>query len=414
MQSMTSEMGKVKESEQMEPRIIKSEKQYRQFLAEVERLTEIDPEPESKDGARLELLAKLVEDYEKANFPFEKPDPIDAILFRMEQEGLKQKDIASLLGGKNRASEVLSRKRPLTIPMIRALHHELEIPADLLIQEPKAKYEVSPAETPEEIPVQLLVKRRWVESAEAATDFVKRLLSPVGSPVFMKNTMLFGTSSRTNRTNLWLWLAYVREIADSRNYLQGRFRKEELNEELIRYVVRLSFMDRGPRMACDFLEERGIAVVVLPHLPGTHLDGAALLGRAGSPIIGLSVREDRLDNFWFTLVHELVHAWKHLDHARHRAIVDENIESSDDSTAAMEKEANRIATEILIPRSEWKRSEVHRNPSRKNIEALASRLQIDPSIVAGRLRFERKAFNLFSSLVGYRRVRVNFPDITWG
>lgn len=125
----------------MEPRIIKTEKQYRLYLQEVERLAARDPAPESSEGGRLELLAKLVEDYEKARFCFRLPDPIDAIVFRMEEQGLRQKDIADALGGKNRASEVLSRKRPLTLPMIRALYDKLAIPTELLIREPAAHYQ---------------------------------------------------------------------------------------------------------------------------------------------------------------------------------------------------------------------------------------------------------------------------------
>ena len=124
----------------LEPRIIKTDEQYRRFLSEVERLVAQDPKPESAAGARLELLAKLVEDYEVARFAFEKPDPIDAIVFRMEQMGLRQKDIAQMLGGKNRASEVLARKRPLTLSMIRSLYEQLDIPAGLLIREPAARY----------------------------------------------------------------------------------------------------------------------------------------------------------------------------------------------------------------------------------------------------------------------------------
>lgn len=126
----------------MEPRIIKTDEQYRRYLAEIEKLAAQNPKLESAEGGRLELLAKLVEDYEKARFVFRKPDPVDAILFRMEQQGLRQKDIAPLLGGKNRASEVLSRKRSLTLPMIRALYEKLDIPPALLIREPRAEYRV--------------------------------------------------------------------------------------------------------------------------------------------------------------------------------------------------------------------------------------------------------------------------------
>jgi len=127
----------------MELRIIKTREQYHRYLDEARRLARRDPDSEAPEGARLELLAKLVEDYEKERFKFRKPDPIEAILFRMEEQGLRQKDIADLVGGKNRASEVLARKRPLTLAMIRALHEKLGIPSELLIQQPVAEYRVS-------------------------------------------------------------------------------------------------------------------------------------------------------------------------------------------------------------------------------------------------------------------------------
>jgi len=118
----------------MQIRIVKTDRQHRSYLAEISRLMEKDPAPNTAAGARLELLAKLVEDYEKVRFPIEKPDPVGAIRFRMEQQGLRQKDLAKLLGGKNRASEILSGKRALTIPMIRALNRHLQIPTDLLVR----------------------------------------------------------------------------------------------------------------------------------------------------------------------------------------------------------------------------------------------------------------------------------------
>ncbi len=122
----------------MEPRIIKRKIQYRNALAEVERLAAKDPAAGSLAGERLELLAKLVEDYEKERFRFNRPDPVSAIRFRMQEQGLRQKDLAPILGGKNRVSEVLSRKRPLTLRMVRALSESLRIPADFLIREPDA------------------------------------------------------------------------------------------------------------------------------------------------------------------------------------------------------------------------------------------------------------------------------------
>ncbi len=127
----------------MELRIIKTEEQFHRYLDEARRLAGRDPDPQTPQGARLELLAKLVEDYEKERFKFRKPDPVEAILFRMQEQGLRQKDIAAIVGGRNRASEVLSRKRPLTLAMIRALHEKLGIPSELLIRQPSAEYPLS-------------------------------------------------------------------------------------------------------------------------------------------------------------------------------------------------------------------------------------------------------------------------------
>jgi HTH-type transcriptional regulator/antitoxin HigA len=397
----------------MEIRIIKTDDQYRESLAEVERLAGQDPDPGSESGARLELLAKLVEDYERTAFPFAKPDPVAAIHFRMEQQGLRQKDIADLLGGKNRASEVLSRKRPLTLSMIRALHTRLGLPASVLIQEP-ATDGVSEDMGEASVPIKLIVSRGWSNSEAGARSLWHRLVtSPPGSPAFLKHTITFGRNPKTNLTNVWLWLARVRDVADARVQVHQRFQNSEFNDDLIRYVVRLSWMPDGPQAAVKFLEDRGITTVVEPHLPSTHLDGAAMLSRNGTPIIGLTLREDRLDNFWFTLIHELVHAWKHLSAAEYRAIVDEKIELREGDDG-IEKEANDIASEILIPRSQWKRSQAYLRPSAESIGKFAAQLQISSAIVAGRIRNDRKNFSLFSKLVGHRQVRSLFPAVRWG
>jgi HTH-type transcriptional regulator / antitoxin HigA len=396
----------------MEPRIIKTEKQCRSYLTEIERLAELDPDANSTDGARLELLAKLVEDFENDHFIFGKPDPIDAIVFRMEQQGLRQKDIAPYLGGKNRASEILARKRPLTLPMIRALHENLAIPPELLIREPGAEYSTTEEFDDSQVPVDVLIKRGWLDAQMTVSDLLKRFEEPIGRPVRLRHTLTFGATARTNRTHVWLWLSRVREIADSQTHVSDRFQRDRLNEDLIRYVSRLSYMAKGPRLAREFLEEHGISVVIEPHLPKTHLDGAAMLGRSGTPIIGLTLREDRLDNFWFTLIHELIHVWKHLDGSKRRAIADENIEKHSD-TDEIEQEANDRTAEILIPRAVWRRSEAFLDPSAQAIRRLAADLQISPAIVAGRVRYEIQNYSLFSRLVGYRQARANFPELRW-
>ena len=129
----------------MEARIIKTRAQHRQALAEMERLAMDDPRLGTAAGDKLELLAKLVEDYEKERFPFACPDALSAIRFRMEERGLAQKDLVTMLGGKNRVSEVLSGKRALTLRMVRSLSRSLNISAELLVREPAMPYRVARA-----------------------------------------------------------------------------------------------------------------------------------------------------------------------------------------------------------------------------------------------------------------------------
>jgi len=117
----------------MTPRIIKTEREYKRALALVESL--MDAEPGSAQESQLELWGLLVERYEEIHFPIDYPDPVEAIKFRMEQEGLRQKDLRKYFPNKSRVSEVLNRKRPLSLGMIRSLHRGLGIPADVLVGE---------------------------------------------------------------------------------------------------------------------------------------------------------------------------------------------------------------------------------------------------------------------------------------
>jgi HTH-type transcriptional regulator/antitoxin HigA len=117
------------------PHVIKTQAEYERALIAVERLIDAEPKAGEPQADELELLSLLIEDYEETVFPIPDPTPIEAIRFRMDQMGLKQKDLVPYLGSRARASEVLSGKRPLTLRMIRALHEGLGIPAEVLIRE---------------------------------------------------------------------------------------------------------------------------------------------------------------------------------------------------------------------------------------------------------------------------------------
>ncbi len=111
---------------------IKTEKEYQKALDRLEII--FGAKKDTPEGDELEILSILIEKYENVNFPIGFPDPIEAIKFRMEQLGYNQADLAKIIGLKSRASEILNKKRKLSLDMIRQLHESLKIPTDVLIQ----------------------------------------------------------------------------------------------------------------------------------------------------------------------------------------------------------------------------------------------------------------------------------------
>ncbi len=114
---------------------IRTKTDYKNTLKEVSKLVELDPPLGSSDGDRLDILVTMVQAYEARHFSLDIPDPVDAIKFRMEQQGLKPKDLEPMIGRSNRVYEVLNRKRPLTLAMVRKLHAGLGISAECLINQ---------------------------------------------------------------------------------------------------------------------------------------------------------------------------------------------------------------------------------------------------------------------------------------
>ena len=119
----------------MDIRPIRNKKDYEAALKTVSPWFDQEPEAGSEDADRFEILITLIQAYEAKHHPITPPDPIEAIKFRMEQSGLAIKDLEPMIGRSNRVYEVLARKRPLTLPMIRRLHRELGIPAEVLVSE---------------------------------------------------------------------------------------------------------------------------------------------------------------------------------------------------------------------------------------------------------------------------------------
>jgi HTH-type transcriptional regulator/antitoxin HigA len=398
------------------PKIIKTEEQYLEYFNEVHSLIIASPKLGTEESDRLELLSILIEDYEKQKYPVEAPDPIDAILFRMAEKGLKQADLVPYFGTRSRVSEILARKRPLTVPMIRALAVGLGISADTLVGLDEVGS--SPKKTNvdwSKFPVKEMVARGWIDSItskakktveEIVQGFIVDMGLQEGGASF-RRTLSGDSPTPTTSYALYAWLARVIQRTREIKSQLPAYEKSKVGDGFIKQVVQFSRFEEGPRLAIEFLKQHGIAVVIEPQLKGTMLDGAALKDLDGTPIIALTLRYDRVDNFWFTLVHELVHVWKHIDDTS-EAILDDLEHASTDKR---ESEANRIARDAFIPRSIWKRTDAYLKPSKETIVELAKELNIHPAIVAGRVRKEVGNYNQFSDLIGQGLVRVQLENL---
>ncbi len=396
----------------MEAKVIRTEEQYHRYLEEVQSLMALGGALDAKQCDRLELLTVLLEAYENTKFPVEAPDPIDAILFRMEEKGLKRADLVPYFGTSSRVSEVLGRKRPLTVQMIRALSLGLGLSTDTLIglattESTERKGDIDWSK----FPIREMTKRGWLESLTtkskiAVEDVVKSFIAEAGlqfGAASFRRTLAGEANSPTTQYALYAWLARVIQKARSKKSTLGVFDKSILSAGFLRELAQLSWSDRGPLLAVEYLEKHGIAVVIEPHLKGTLLDGAALNDIDGTPIVGMTLRHDRLDNFWFTLLHEVAHLWKHV--GTDEAFLDDLDTSSEDRREA---EANRLAKEAFIPRMLWKRSDAFIAPSKESIDKLSRELKIHPSIIAGRLRRETGNYRVFGDLIGLNQVRSMF------
>jgi HTH-type transcriptional regulator / antitoxin HigA len=391
----------------MTPKIIKNEKDYKAALARINDLMEADPD--TPEGDELDLLVTLIELYEKAAYPIDLPDPVEAIKFRMEQLGLKQKDLIPFMGSRSRVSEVLSHQRPLSISMIRKLHGGLGIPAEILLREPGGMLVTVPEGVDwERFPIAEMLKRQWLdfqgsvtEARKQAGDLISRWTAPLGvdalRPALLRQHVRSG--SEADGYALTAWQIRVSLLAMEQNAPQ--YQPGIVTPDFARDLVRLSYLDNGPLLAREFLLKNGIHFVAEKHLPHTHLDGAAIKLPDGSPLVALTLRYDRLDNFWFTLCHELAHVALHFE-GEESAVFFDDLDQSENDTC--ESGADRWATEALIPHNLWQAANMEGTPSAHKILDFAANLRINPAIPAGRIRREKRNYKVYSGLVGNKKV----------
>ena len=398
-------------------RPVRTEADYETALARIDEI--MDADSDSPEARELDVLVDLVELYESRHEPMGHPDPVSAIEFRMDQAGLKRRDLIPFLGSRAKVSEVLSGKRAITMPMARALHEHLGIPADVLLrQSGEAPNDASADIEWTRFPLKALAKRGWIPTvpdlAAQAEKLIGELIEQAGGrrvadAALYRKTDTLRANAKTDPYALkaWCWraLAEAAKMQPDADYAPGT-----VTLDFLRQVARLSGTADGPQRARTFLRENGIPLVILEHLPKTHLDGAALRLGDGRPVVALTLRHDRLDNFWFCLLHELAHVGRHLNDGDDQVFVDDfSLRRLEDGRQdPREQEADEWAEEALIPRRAWDGSDVLTGPTPMAVLSLAQALQVHPAIVAGRVRHDTGNYRLLSQFVGTGEVRRQF------
>lgn len=204
-----------------------------------------------------------------------------------------------------------------------------------------------------------------------------------------------GTVNQKRRAAILLWQARVLQRAAEVAHHFPRF--HPLNSDALRRLVRLSLVEDDFEEGAGLLREHGIIVVCQQHLKGTKLDGAALSLKGKQAVLALTLRHNRLDNFWFNLLHELGHLTRHWPHVSSRGIVDEDIGA--ESNELLEREADEFARNAVISDDAWSDSMVRYSNDDDVVIRYAAKIDVHPALVAGRIRHER-GYARFSKLVG--------------
>lgn len=398
-----------------QPRIINSESDFDDAIRSLNELSELDEKTDEQLNA-MAVLSLLVDDYQRRNsadtaIP---PDPIDAIEFRLDQIGEKHKYLRQFIGSPSKVSEVMKRKIGLSLQMIRALHEGLGIPAEILLRDPRRQLSKNPLQA-KDYPFVEMFKRGYFSfcgTLTAAKGAAEELLEAFFSVLPKDQTLVprfrktAGVVTDTNALRAW----QCRVINRLRGEQLPDYDKNRLPDNFVQNIASQSQYQYGPQNVKEILNRAGIHLVYEAHLPRTRLDGAAFMLPDGHPVIAMTLRHDRLDNYWFTLMHELHHVLNDLPERTSCAFMDDTDQQNpvgkgeelDVAVREMEERADKSARDALIPADVWRtigRSMCGVRDSRV-VRCAAVQRQLSPAVLAGRIRWETKNYYLFQDLLG--------------
>ncbi|MBU2600828.1 MAG: helix-turn-helix domain-containing protein [Actinobacteria bacterium] len=267
----------------------------------------------------------------------------------------------------------------------------------------------------EKFPVKEMYRRHWFEGFQGSLDAAIRtsetlvrdyVQSVVRRPALALHRKHVRSGDSLDEYALLAWESRVLHLAASAG-LDTKYVHGSMTSTWLREFIRLSRYDDGPVRAREALAKLGIAMVVEPHMPGTYLDGAGLL-QGDHAVVALTLRYDRVDNFWFVLLHELAHIDRHLRRGKLTGAFDDLEAGGGDR---VEEEADSIATEALLPGSSWDLALARYVRSKESVLSFADELRVSPAIVAGRIRHEANNYIILADLVGSGMVRRLFSEV---
>lgn len=345
----------------------------------------------------LEVLQALIERWERTHHPIEAVTAAEAIRFRMAQTGMKPRELIPYLGTKSRVSEILNGQRQPTVDQIRALHQHLGIPVASLIGPIKHEPVARPS-TASLAAVEKLKTLGVMRPKEDLSAFLARATRIAPAVAMLRKTRTERTNAKTDFGALEAWCAAV--LIEAEAVRLPKKTRHVRGFDQARRLARLSVLPDWPTRVRDALAELGVIFVTLEHLPGTFLDGAAVCRGDGAPVIALTLRHDRLDNFWFTLLHEFAHVSCHLSADISVILDDLDVNGSD----GIEAEADEFARNALIPKELWEKR-VSADMSLEKLLSIADEAGVHPAVAAGRWRYEHADYRRFSRLIGRGEVR---------
>ncbi len=421
--------------------MITNDRQYKITRAQLKRLERARAEMRARGvsdplialslealGSEIDVLQSQLLEYEKLKAGSSAPvsvaslSELPAALIKARiARGLSQRGLAEALGCKEQQIQRYEATEYLSASLRKLLEVASVVGVDVAAETASHQPSLSLSDSEEldwsKFPVKEMYRRRWFEGFQGSLDAAihasdvlvqNYVRTVVRQPSLALHRKHVRTGSVLDEYALLAWESRVLHLSDRAN-LKTKYVHGSITDAWTSEFVRLSRDQRGPVLARAALAELGIAMVVEPHLPGTYLDGASLLS-GDYPVIGLTLRYDRLDNFWFVLLHELAHVHRHLRKGKLTGTFDDlDAEGSDQ----IEREADLTAAEALLPSSSWDLALPRYVRSAESVASFADELGISPAIVAGRIRREANNFVILADLVGSGQVRKLFEDVEY-